>query len=79
MYAAVRRYVRPVPAPGWEHPPVLAALGDAFPLAVGVALSPLPIMAVLLILPGPTGRAGGLAFLAGRLLAVGVIVAASIS
>lgn len=50
-------------------------IGDVLPFAVGVALSPLPIIAVLLLLLAPVGVRGGLAFLAARLLAFAVLVA----
>ena len=41
-------------------------LGDLFPYAVPVALSPLPIIAVVMLLLAPAGGRGGLAFLLGR-------------
>lgn len=50
-------------------------IGDVIPFAIGVALSPLPIIAVLLLLLAPVGARGGLAFLAARLLAFAVLVA----
>jgi hypothetical protein len=43
------------------------------PLAVGVAISPLPIIAVILLLVGPRARTSGPAFLAGWLLGLGVV------
>jgi hypothetical protein len=54
---------------------MLDALGETLPLAVGIALSPLPILAVVLLLvaPNSSGSAGA-AFLAGRLLGVMVVV-----
>lgn len=54
-----------------------AAIGEMLPLAIGIAISPLPIIAVILILATPNGRSNGLAFLGGWLLglaAVGVII-----
>lgn len=54
-----------------------AAIGEMLPLAIGIAISPLPIIAVIPILTTPNGRSNGLAFLGGWLLglaAVGVIV-----
>ena len=57
-----------------------AAIGEMLPLAIGIAISPLPIIAVILILTTPKGRSNGLAFLGGWLLglaAVGVIVLAA--
>lgn len=44
-------------------------LGDIIPFAVGVALSPLPVIAALLLVMAPVGARGGLAFLTARLLA----------
>lgn len=43
------------------------AVGQVLPLAVGVALSPLPIVAVVLMLVTPRARANGPAFVAGWL------------
>jgi hypothetical protein len=40
-------------------------IGQILPLAIGVALSPLPIIAVILILTTPAGRANGIAFTGG--------------
>ncbi|KGJ75991.1 hypothetical protein GY21_09435 [Cryobacterium roopkundense] len=53
---------------------MLDAFGAALPVAVAVALSPLPLIAVLLVLLSPAGSSAGLTFLAGRLLGVGVVV-----
>jgi threonine/homoserine/homoserine lactone efflux protein len=55
------------------------AIGDVLPLAVGVALSPVPIIAVTLMLGTPKARANGPAFAIGwvvGLVAVSVIVLA---
>jgi Sap, sulfolipid-1-addressing protein len=41
------------------------AIGRALPFAVGVALSPVPIIAAVLLLSTPKGRVNGLAFLIG--------------
>jgi hypothetical protein len=49
------------------------ALGQLLPFAVGVAVSPMPIVAVVLLLLTPRARSNGLAFLAGW---IGGIVAA---
>lgn len=38
------------------------AIGDLLPSAVGVALSPIPIIAVILMLATPRARSNGLAF-----------------
>ena len=55
------------------------AIGQILPTAVGVAISPLPIVAVVLMLVTPRGRVNGPAFLIGwwaGLAAVGVLVLA---
>jgi threonine/homoserine/homoserine lactone efflux protein len=52
------------------------AIGDFLPAAVGVAISPLPIIAVVLMLTTPRGRANGLAYLIGSV--VGVVAAGTI-
>ena len=41
------------------------AIGQSLPLAIGVALSPVPIIAVVLMLTTPRARANGPAFLLG--------------
>lgn len=46
------------------------AIGDLLPAAVGVAISPLPIVAVVLMLVSSRGRANGPAFLIGWLAGV---------
>lgn len=48
-------------------------IGDLLPSAVGVALSPLPIVAVILMLATPKGRANGPAFAAGWVLGLIVV------
>lgn len=53
------------------------AIGEMLPSAVGIALSPVPIIAVVLMLATPRGRSNGLAFAIGwiaALTAVTVIV-----
>jgi threonine/homoserine/homoserine lactone efflux protein len=53
------------------------AVGDTLPLAVGVAISPVPIIAIVLMLGTPRARSNGLAFAAGwlaGLTAVGAIM-----
>jgi hypothetical protein len=55
------------------------AVGQTLPLAIGVALSPVPIIAVVLMLTTPRARGNGPAFVIGWLLglaAVGTIVLA---
>jgi len=49
------------------------AIGQSLPLAIGVALSPIPIIAVVLMLTTPRARANGPAFVLGWLLGLGVI------
>jgi threonine/homoserine/homoserine lactone efflux protein len=49
-----------------------AAIGAVLPLGVGVALSPVPIIAVVLMLATPRGRVNGPAFIAGWVLGLGV-------
>jgi threonine/homoserine/homoserine lactone efflux protein len=53
------------------------AIGQLLPIAIGIALSPLPVVAVILMLFTPQARTNGFAFLAGwagGLLVVGAIV-----
>src|SRR3954464_3975433 len=53
------------------------AVGQILPLAVGVALSPVPIVGVILMLATPRARPNALAFLAGWIVAlagIGAIV-----
>jgi threonine/homoserine/homoserine lactone efflux protein len=49
------------------------AIGAILPLAVGVALSPVPIVAVVLMLATPRGRSNGVAFVAGWILGLAVV------
>ena len=50
-------------------------LGHALPLAVGVALSPFPLISAVLLLMSPRGRAAGPAFLVGRVIGVAIVLA----
>lgn len=53
------------------------AIGDLLPSAIGVAVSPVPIIAVILMLGTPKARSNGPAFAAGwlaGLLVVGIVV-----
>ena len=52
---------------------MLDAFGAALPIAVGVAVSPFPIVAAVLVLLSPAGSASGLAFLAARVASVAFI------
>lgn len=49
-------------------------IGHALPLGVGVALSPFPLIAAVLLLMSPRGRSAGLAFLAGRVLGIAIVL-----
>jgi Sap, sulfolipid-1-addressing protein len=49
------------------------AIGQSLPLAVGVALSPVPIIAVVLMLTTPRARVNGPAFLFGWLVGLGIV------
>lgn len=51
------------------------ALGEILPLAVGVAVSPVPIIAAILMLLSPAAGRTGSAFLVGWLVGIGVAVA----
>ncbi|MFE4354673.1 GAP family protein [Kitasatospora sp. NPDC056800] len=55
------------------------AIGPMLASAVAVALSPLPLIAVLLVLASPRGRANGLAFTAGWLLGLAAVSAAVVA
>lgn len=50
-------------------------IGHALPLGVGVALSPFPLIAAVLLLMSPRGRSAGLAFLAGRVVGIAIVLA----
>jgi hypothetical protein len=49
------------------------ALGEMLPLAIGIAISPLPIIAIILMLITPKARSNGLAFLGGWMLGLAVV------
>ncbi len=49
------------------------AIGQLLPLAVGVALSPMPIVAVVLMLVGARARSNGPAFIVGWVLGIGIV------
>lgn len=55
---------------------VLDVAGELIPYAVGVSLSPLPLVAVLLLLLGQGGLAAGAAFLTGRVVTVTALAVA---
>ncbi|MFJ5834939.1 GAP family protein [Streptomyces sp. NPDC093089] len=50
------------------------AIGAMLASAVGIAISPLPLIAVILMLATPTGRANGIAFTAGWVLGLAAVV-----
>ena len=50
-----------------------AAIGEMLPLAIGIAISPLPIIAIILMLITPQARSNGLAFLGGWMLGLAVV------
>jgi hypothetical protein len=50
-----------------------AAIGQSLALAIGVALSPIPIIAVVLMLTTPRARTNGPVFVLGWLLGLGVV------
>lgn len=54
------------------------AIGKMLPATMAIALTPIQIVAVIVVLGGPRGRAGGFAFLAGWLVALGALVTAAI-
>ena len=49
------------------------AIGGSLPLAIGVALSPIPIIAVVLMLTTPSARVNGPAFVIGWLAGLAVV------
>lgn len=49
------------------------AIGDILPMAIGVAISPIPIIAVVLMLGTPQARANGPAFAAGWLAGLSIV------
>jgi hypothetical protein len=56
-----------------------AAIGGALPFAVGVALSPIPIVAVVLILTTQRARVNGAVFIAGWLAGLAAVGAIALS
>jgi hypothetical protein len=49
-------------------------IGELLPLALGVAISPVPIIAVILLLLGPRARSASVGFLIGWLVGIAVVV-----
>jgi threonine/homoserine/homoserine lactone efflux protein len=56
-----------------EEVPVGQAIGDILPMAVGVAISVVPIIAIILMLITPKARSNGLAFALGWVLGLCVV------
>lgn len=54
------------------------AIGKILPAIMAIALTPIQIVAVIVVLGGPKGRAGGFAFLTGWLVALGALVTVAI-
>ncbi len=50
-----------------------SAIGEMLPLAIGIAISPVPIIAIILMLISPKARSNGLAFLGGWLLGLALV------
>ena len=50
-----------------------SAIGEILPLAIGVAISPIPIIAVVLLLSTPKGKGNSLSFLLGWLVGLGLV------
>lgn len=48
------------------------AVGQSLPFAVGIALSPIPIIGVVLMLATPRARVNGVAFIAGWVVGLGL-------
>jgi hypothetical protein len=55
------------------------AIGGSLPLAVGIALSPIPIIAVVLMLTSQRARVNGPAFVLGWLIGLGIVGAIVLS
>lgn len=51
------------------------AIGQLLPFALGIALSPFPVIAVILVLSTPSGRTAGLVFAVGWLVGLGLLTA----
>jgi hypothetical protein len=50
-----------------------SAIGEILPTAIGVAISPIPIIAVVLLLSTPKGKVNALSFLFGWLVGLGLV------
>jgi threonine/homoserine/homoserine lactone efflux protein len=56
-----------------------SALGGLLPLAIGIAISPIPIIACILMLFSTRGRANGPAFLVGWVIGIAVVLLVAIT
>ena len=54
---------------------MLAALGELLPLALGTALSPLPLIAIVFLVLSAHGTARNLGFMTGRLIGIALMLA----
>lgn len=54
------------------------AIGKMLPATMAIALTPIQIVAVVVVLGGPQGRTGGFGFLSGWLVALGALVTGAI-
>ncbi len=59
--------------------PLLYVLGQVLPLAVGISLSPLPVIAVVLVATSPRARTSGPTFVVGRMLGLAAVLAVVIA
>ena len=50
------------------------AIGDSLPLAIGVAISPIPIIAIILMLLSKRAGANGTSFLIGWLVGIAAVL-----
>lgn len=57
-----------------EVPRMLTAIGEFLPLALGMALSPLPLIAIVFLVLSPNGTARSLGFMAGRLFGIALVL-----
>lgn len=55
---------------------MLAGLGEVLPMALGIAISPIPIIAAVLMLMAPKARTASLAFAAGWIIGITTVVTA---
>lgn len=55
---------------------MLAGLGEVLPMALGIAISPIPIIATVLMLMAPKARTASLAFAAGWIVGIATVVTA---